>query len=114
VLEAVKEVQDNVEALHWLADESGHTAAAATAARKAADMSMALYKDGAASFLDVYTAESAALDAQRLAIGLHTRELEATIGLMLALGGGWSPLPPNPAATTVPLSSMVPALAAGL
>ena len=111
VLEAVKEVQDNVEALHWLADESTHTSAAAESARKAAEMSMTLYKDGAASFLDVYTAESAALDAQRLAIALHTRELEASIGLMLALGGGWTPSVPAPVAP-VPLSSMVPAIAA--
>ena len=31
--------------------------------------------------------------AERLAIVLHTRQLVADIGLMLALGGGWTPLP---------------------
>jgi NodT family efflux transporter outer membrane factor (OMF) lipoprotein len=90
VLRAVKEVQDNLSALRWLAEETRQTNAAATAARKASDMSMALYRDGAASYLDVVTAQNAALDAERSAIALRTRQLEGNIGLMLALGGGWS------------------------
>src|SRR5208283_6208503 len=90
VLRAVKEVEDNLSALRWLAAESRQTSTAAEAAVKAADLSMTLYRDGASSFLDVVTAQSAALEAERLAIALHTRELEANIGLMLALGGGWS------------------------
>ena len=42
------------------------------------------------------TAQSAALEAERLAIILHTRQLETEIGLMLALGGGWTVTPPPP------------------
>ena len=72
-----------------LADELRQTATAAQAARRAADLSMTLYRDGASSYLDVVTAQSAALEAESLVIVLHTRELEADIGLMLALGGGW-------------------------
>jgi hypothetical protein len=30
------------------------------------------------------------LEDERLAIALHTRQLVADIGLMLALGGGWT------------------------
>jgi NodT family efflux transporter outer membrane factor (OMF) lipoprotein len=90
VLRAVKEVEDNLSALRWLAQEARQTATAATAAGEAAKASMTLYVDGAASFLDVVTAQTAALDAQRATIALHTRELEANVALLLALGGGWS------------------------
>ena len=90
VLRAVKEVEDNLSALRWLVEEWRQTSTAADAARKAADLSMTLYRDGASSYLDVVTAQSAALETERLAIALHTRELEADIGLMLALGGGWT------------------------
>ena len=95
VLGAMKEVQDQLSSLRWLADEYNQTTTAATAARKAADLSLTLYRDGASSYLDVVTAQSTALEAERLAIVLHTRQLVADIGLMLALGGGWT-VPPLP------------------
>ena len=96
VLRAMKEVQDELSALRWLAKEYDQTTtAAATAARKAADLSLTLYRDGASSYLDVVTAQSTALEAERLAIALHTRQLVAEIGLMLALGDGWI-APPEP------------------
>ncbi|MGO9423490.1 efflux transporter outer membrane subunit [Roseiarcus sp.] len=100
VLRAVKEVEDNLSALQWLAREAQQTSTAAESARKAADLSTTLYRAGAASFLEVVTAQSAALEAERLTIALHTRELEADVGLMLALGGGWS-APPPPAPRTI-------------
>ena len=95
VLRAMKEVQDELSSLRWLAQEYNETTTAATAARKAADLSLTLYRDGASSYLDVVTAQSTALEAERLAIVLHTRQLVADIGLMLALGGGWT-VPPEP------------------
>ncbi len=100
VLLAIREVEDNLSALRWLAQEYAQTSTAAAAARRAADLSMTLYRDGASSYLDVVTAQSAALDAERLAIALHSRELDSDIGLMLALGGGWS-VGPEPAPQTI-------------
>jgi multidrug efflux system outer membrane protein len=99
VLRALKEVQDQLSTLRWVAEEYRQTTTAATAARKAADLSLTLYRDGASSYLDVVTAQSAALEAERLAIVLHTRQLVADIGLMLALGGGWTAPPPEPRAS---------------
>jgi multidrug efflux system outer membrane protein len=97
VLRALQEVQDGLSSLRWLAEETNQTTTAAVAARRAADLSLTLYRDGASSFLDVVTAQSAALEAERLQIVLHTRQQEADIGLMLALGGGWT-APPEPRA----------------
>jgi outer membrane protein, multidrug efflux system len=96
-LRALQEVQDELSSLRWLAKEYDQTTTAAVSARKAADLSLTLYRDGASSFLDVVTSQSAALEAEGLAIALHTRQLVADIGLMLALGGGWS-APPEPRA----------------
>jgi hypothetical protein len=89
-LRALQEVQDELSSLRWLAEEYNQTTTAATAARKAADLSLTLYRDGASSFLEVVTAQSTALEDERLAIALHTHQLVADIGLMLALGGGWT------------------------
>jgi NodT family efflux transporter outer membrane factor (OMF) lipoprotein len=93
ILNAVKEVEDDLSALRWLAEEARQTNAAAAAALKAAETSMSLYRDGAASYLDVVTAQNAALDAERTAIALRARQLDANVSLMLALGGGWSSEP---------------------
>jgi multidrug efflux system outer membrane protein len=116
VLRAVQEVQDEISALRWLATEWAQTAMAAKAARQAADLSLTLYRDGAASYLDVVTAQSTALEAERLTIALHTRQLESEIGLMLALGGGWTaPLshPPRTIDVTPPPVRMVREIAQG-
>ena len=106
VLRAVREVDDSLASIRWLAREYAQTATASKAAQDAARLSMTLYRDGASSFLDVVTAQGTALDQQRLAIALHTRELEANVELMLALGGGWTPTPtppPEPNLTPVPI-----------
>jgi hypothetical protein len=63
------------------------TTTVAAAARNASDLSLTLYRDGASSFLDVVTAQSTALEDERLAIAPHTRQLVADIGLMLARRG---------------------------
>ena len=104
VLLAIREVEDNLSALRWLASEWKQTETAAQAAQRAADLSLTLYRDGATSYLDVVTAQSSALEDQRLAIILRTRQLESDIGLMLALGGGWTvpPAPPPPPTNFTP------------
>jgi NodT family efflux transporter outer membrane factor (OMF) lipoprotein len=96
VLRAIKEVEDNLAGLRYLAVEYAQAATSARAAQDAANLSLTLYRDGAASFLDVVTAQQAALTAERLTIILHTRQLESVVGLMLALGGGWVVSPPQP------------------
>ena len=90
VLDAIGEVEDNLARLHWLSQQARDEDAAVTAAQKTLKVSLNLYRDGAVSYLDVVTAQTAALDAQRAALALRTRLLAATVGLVRALGGGWS------------------------
>ena len=101
VLQAVREVQDDLSALRWLAEEARQSDAAAAAAGRALQMSTALYQDGAASYLDVVTAQDAALTAQRAAIVVRTRQLQTNVALILALGGGFAAPAPDEFADAV-------------
>ena len=63
---------------------------AAEAARYTENLSLERYKQGAIGYLDVVVAQTASLQAQRAVLDLQTRQLSANIGLVKALGGGWS------------------------
>ena len=116
VLTAFKEVEDNRALLHWLGQESTDTDAGATAAEHTLAAALTLYREGATSYLDVVTAQTALLQAQQSALDLRTRRLVADVGLVRALGGGWNasdlrkpdPASPTPALTAASDTSRNP------
>ena len=89
VLVAFQQVEDNLSALHALADE----AASQQRATRAADLSLRLttnrFKVGAVSYLDVVTAQTIALTNQRVADQIAARQLESSVLLLKALSGTW-------------------------
>jgi NodT family efflux transporter outer membrane factor (OMF) lipoprotein len=90
VLTAFQQVEDSLSNLRILARELQQEEAAVQAAEHAEQMAISLYRDGATNFLDVVVAQTAALQAQQTALSLQTRELQASVDLVRALGGGWS------------------------
>ncbi len=89
VLHAVREVEDNLGQLHDLQIEATDEKAAVDAANATEQIAMGRYQAGAASYLEVVTAQTAALVAQRQLQTLQTRQVQASVGLVVALGGGW-------------------------
>lgn len=90
VLRAVREVEDNLGQLRDLRQEALDQQAAVNAALHTQTLAMNSYQAGAVSYLDVVTAQTAALQAQRGLQAVQTRELQASVGLLVALGGGES------------------------
>jgi outer membrane protein TolC len=82
-------VEDNRAQLARLAQEAGSSQEAVTAAQQTSDAALSLYTNGATSFLDVVTAQTALLQAQQAALDIRTRRLAASVALVRALGGGW-------------------------
>jgi NodT family efflux transporter outer membrane factor (OMF) lipoprotein len=89
VLTAFQQVEDNLALLHWLGREDTDETAGVAAAQHTLDVALNLYKEGAASYLEVVTAQTALLQAQQTLLDLETRRLTADVGLIHSLGGGW-------------------------
>lgn len=89
MLQAFRDVEDDLAQLHRLGDESDQDDAALVAARHSLALAMSRYRDGAVSYLDVVTAQTTELDTQIAALDVDARRLQASVGLVRALGGGW-------------------------
>lgn len=89
VLTAFQQVEDSLAALRILASEAGVESRAVKSAQQSLEISTVQYKGGVASYLQVITAQTAALDNQRAEVAILTRRMLATVSLIEALGGGW-------------------------
>jgi NodT family efflux transporter outer membrane factor (OMF) lipoprotein len=104
VLTAFQDVEDNLAALRLLEEEAAQQAAAAAAAERSLTIARNRYLAGITTYLEVVTAQVAALNNERSVVQIQVRRLTAAVNLIKALGGGWmtSDLPYGgaPAATT--------------
>jgi NodT family efflux transporter outer membrane factor (OMF) lipoprotein len=89
VLTAYQEVEDNLAALHRLEQEGLSEDAAVTATAKALEQARYRYKAGLVTYLEVSTTETIALQAQLSRANILARDMEASVLLVKALGGGW-------------------------
>lgn len=90
VLASFQQVEDQLALLQHDGAAAEAESRAAAAAQRALELAATRYKQGAASYLEVVTAQTANLTARRSVLDLNTRQQRATVQLVRALGGGWS------------------------
>jgi outer membrane protein, multidrug efflux system len=90
VLAAFQEVEDGLSETQRLATEATQQREASDQAGQALSISTMLYKDGLDNYLSVSVAQVQALTTQTTEVQIRVREMQATVSLIRALGGGWT------------------------
>ena len=90
VLVAFRDVEDQLSSLRLLADQATAQAQAVDLASRATVFSTSRYRNGYVSQLELLDAQRSELRNRRAALQVKTQQYLATVGLIRALGGGWS------------------------
>lgn len=90
VLSAFADVEDNLASLRLLEQEARQQDAAVKAAQRSLELAINQYKGGITTYLQVITAQEAALADERSAVDILTRRMAASVLLVKAVGGGWT------------------------
>ena len=106
MLAAFQDVEDGLSLSQRLATEVAQQQEASDQATQALSISMMLYNDGLDDYLNVAVAQEQALTVRTSEVQLQIRELQASVSLIRALGGGWSvqALPSEP--QTIPFKPL--------
>lgn len=90
LLVGFQEVENALGGLRLLNYQHESLQRAVDAARKAEALATARYKAGLVAVLDVIDAQRTHLNAQRNLLGVRNQQMQASVALIRALGGGWS------------------------
>jgi NodT family efflux transporter outer membrane factor (OMF) lipoprotein len=90
VLTGFQEVEDNLAALRILQDEAQVQEEAVKAAQQSVTVTTNQYKAGVVDYLNVITAQAAALNNEITLLNILGRRMAASVLLVKALGGGWN------------------------
>jgi NodT family efflux transporter outer membrane factor (OMF) lipoprotein len=89
VVSAFQQVEDDLATLNHYHDAAAEEKAAVDAAQRTLNFAMVLYRQGATDYLTVVTSQTAVLQTQLQSLSLDTHQLNASVDLIRALGGGW-------------------------
>jgi NodT family efflux transporter outer membrane factor (OMF) lipoprotein len=89
LLDAVREVADQVQTRRLLETERGERGRALAATDRAHRLTLDRYRAGLANYLDVLDAEAPLFGLERAETDLRARALQAEVSLYRALGGGY-------------------------
>ena len=109
VLGAFRDVEDQLSSLRLLADQANAQKQAVDAATRATALSDTRYRNGLVSQLELLDARRTELANRRVAVQVRGAQYDATIGLIRAIGGGWSEGVPTAAAAPVAANAAKPA-----
>jgi outer membrane protein TolC len=90
VLNAFREVENNLSLTNRLTVAANRQDAAVGATRKTQDLTTELYQGGLASSLELIYAQVATLTARIDSVQIKAELLRSSVGLIRALGGGWN------------------------
>jgi outer membrane protein, multidrug efflux system len=89
VLNSVKDVEDALADLHFLARETTALHESVLSARQATDLEQKRFRVGQTNYTDVIVADETRLSTERNDAQVRGQQLYATVRLIKALGGGW-------------------------
>jgi len=90
VLSAFQQVEDNLSTLRVLAQQAVIEDQTVASSRQAEGLVFNQYKAGIVPYSSVLTAQTSTLNSEQTTLSVYQTRLEASVGLIQALGGGWS------------------------
>ncbi len=100
LVEAVRDVADQLASQQSIARQQTEQRAAQQAAEAAYEIAVQRYSAGLGNYLNVLSSETAVLAQRRLQVDLAARALDTQVALVRALGGGYAPIATETIAAT--------------